>query len=137
MSGKSGKIQLIWDWECAGTAQAPSGVSLRVGPDGEWTPEDLLLAAAEAGVMSIFLALAAKEAVEILGYVSSATRENCDAGLALVVRPCIVLARGADEARVRQLLGRSLELSPVARALRAALRIEPEIVSVESSAALV
>jgi organic hydroperoxide reductase OsmC/OhrA len=126
-------IQLIWDRECAGTAQTQAGSSIQVGPYGEWTPEQLLVIAVEASLMTTFLQLAADAGLQILGYVSAAEADLtfvAGAQPSLVVRPCIVVASDRDRRLVQRLLARAAERSPVARALKDAVQVDPEVVTV-------
>jgi len=129
-------IQLVWDRGGAGTVQGESECSLSVGPSGEWTPEQLLVAAAEASLMTVFLGLADRAGLDVLGYVSSAGAAfdpQAPTRLSLVVRPCIVIGREEDRELVEGLLGEAAEVSPVARALRHALRIDAEVIAVAPS----
>ena len=128
-------IELIWDCGCAGTAQTASGSRLDVGENGKWTAERLLMAAAESAVMTGFVAMAEAQDLEVLGYVSSAGVESATGthALRVVVRPCVVVASPADVARAQALLARALERSPVARALENVLRLDPQVVAIESS----
>ena len=138
MSEDTDHIQLVWDRECAGTAQAESGCSLSVGPGGEWTPEQLLVAAAESSLMTIFLRLADEQGLGVLGYVSSAGAAfdpDTPVRMSIVVRPCIVIGRQEEREPVERLLARAVEVSPVARALKDALRIDAEVIVVASAAA--
>lgn len=131
-------IQLIWDRECAGTAQARSGCSIHVGPTGEWTPEQLLVTAVESSLMTIFLRLAAEAGIEVLGYVSAAEAAlDADPPLrpSIAVRPCVVVGREQDREPIQRLLASAGELSPVARALGGAVRVNANVVVVPSAAA--
>jgi hypothetical protein len=107
-----------------------SGRRLEVGPNGDWTPERLLAAAAESAVMTSFLELAEEELFEVLGYVSSAGIE-IETGMSrvvrIVVRPCIIVAPGAEVARGRKLLARALERSIVASVLTGVLRVDADV----------
>jgi organic hydroperoxide reductase OsmC/OhrA len=129
-------IQLVWDRGGAGTAQGESGCSLSVGPGGEWTPEQLLVAATESSLMTMFLGLADRAGLGVLGYVSSAGAAfdpDTPARMSLVVRPCIVIGREEDRELVEGLLDKAVEVSPVAQALRHALRIDAEVIAVAPS----
>lgn len=131
----SDQIQLVWDRGWAGTAQSQAGCSIRVGSTGEWTPEELLLAAAESSLMAAFLGLADQAGVEVLGYVSAAEltlATDAAARTSIVVRPCIVIGREQDREPVERLLRNAVDQSPVARALRDALRTDPEVIVVAS-----
>lgn len=136
MAQATGPTQLIWDRGCAGTAQAQSGGCLSVGPHTDWSPAQLLVAAAESDLMSVFLRLAEESAVEVLGYISAADAE-LDEGTArrplVIVRPCVVVGREHDRARVATLIERTLARSPIARALGDTLRFQTEVVVVPAA----
>ena len=138
MTVRSEHIQLVWDRECAGTAQARSGCSIHVGPREEWTPEQLLVTAAESSLMTIFLRLAAESDLEILGYVSAAEATlDADPRIppSVLVRPCVVVRREQDRKAVQAALATASELSPIARALGGAVRIDAEVVVVPAAGA--
>ena len=127
-------IELIWDRGCTGTAQTASGRRLDIGGNDTWSAEQLLMAAAESAVMTSFLGLAEEQALDVLGYMSSAGAVAADAKaptLRIVVRPCVVVARPADVARAQALLAHTLDHSPVARALAGALRLDPQVVAID------
>ena len=129
-------IELVWDCGCAGTAQTSSGSRLEVGRNGRWSAEQLLMAAAESALMTSFVALAEAEALDVLGYVSSAGTERGGTGsgsIRLALRPCIVVASETDRARAQDVLARSLDRSSVLRALTGAVRVDPQVVVVEST----
>lgn len=130
-------IQLIWDSGCAGTAQTGSGSCLSVGLGGKWTPEQLLLIAAESSIMTIFLRLAGEERLDLLGYVSSAGTidERLERGIKVVVRPCITVAREEELLRAKELLVKAAQQSRVAQALSGALLVDPEVVLVSTFSA--
>ena len=127
-------IELIWDCGGAGTAQTASGSRLDIGDNGQWTAEQLLMAAAESAVMTSFVVLAREDGLEVLGYMSSAGTEGGEGtpALRVVVRPCVAVASPADAARAQVLLGRALDGSPVARALAGLVRLDPQVVALES-----
>ena len=130
MSTQPQKIQVVWDTGAECTAQSPSGNHLRVGADGDWTPELLLLAAAESSLMKEFVELARDRHLEVLGYVSSASMARPDhAGrhVRLIVRPCVAIARESDRPLAHELLARAHAISPVARALGRSFRLAPEV----------
>lgn len=131
MSTQPQKIQIVWDAGSECTAQAPSGQHLHVGTEGDWSPEMLLLAAAESSLMKEFVELARDRRLELLGYVSSAgITESSRPGrhVRLVVRPCVAIARESDRPLVHELLAKAHAASPVARALGRSLRLAPEVI---------
>src|SRR5512143_3713922 len=125
--------QLVWDRGSACTAQATSGSSITIGPAGEWTPEQLLVAAVESSLMAAFLRLADAAGLGVLGYVSAA-----DATLehdplvqpSLVVRPCVVVAHERDREAAHELLHQALGISPIVRALGDTVRSAGEVIVV-------
>lgn len=125
--------QLVWDRGAACTAQAASGRTLTIGLDGDWSPEQLLVAAVESSLMTEFMRLAAESGVEVLGYVSAADVDlETDTGErpAVIVRPCVVVARDADREPVHRLLLQAFEDSPVVRALGDEVSTDGEVVVV-------
>jgi hypothetical protein len=123
------RVQLVWDRGCAATAQTETDGGLEIGPDGKWTADRLLMAAAESAVMTSFLALAEEQALEVLGYVSSARVEQGPRlAYRIIVRPCIVVARDTDIDRAKGLFAHAFERSAVATALAAILRIDAEVI---------
>ena len=136
MASQPQKIQIVWDSGDECTAQTPAGRHLRVGPSGEWSPEQLLLAAAESSLMAAFVEIAGKRGLEVLGYVSSAglTRRGDRGRVRLVVRPCIAIAAETDRDRVHALLREARERSHVARALGRSLHVAPEVVMIPQPA---
>ena len=129
------RIELIWDRGSTGTAQTASGRRLDVGGNDTWSAERLLMAAAESAVMTSFLGLAEEQGLDVLGYMSSAGTEvvaGSPPSLRIDVRPCVVVANPADVARAQALLPRVLDCSPVARALAGALRLDPQVVAIDS-----
>lgn len=138
MSTPPQKIQIVWDTGCGCTAQSPSGQHLHVSPEGEWSPEQLLVAAAESSLLTAFVALAQERGLEVLGYVSSAGITSAPGAghVRIVVRPCVAIAREADEPLVHELLRRARATAPVARALGHSLQIAPEVVLLPREAAL-
>ncbi len=127
-------IQVVWDRARACTAQAGSGVTIDIGTSGGWTPEQLLVAATESSLMTVFLRLADEAGLAVLGYVSAAEatldRER-EIPPSLVVRPCIVVGREQDKAPALRLIARTLEASPAARALKGVLRVDADVIVVE------
>lgn len=128
--------QLVWDRGTAGTAQAVSGCSITVGPNGEWTPEQLLVAAIEASLMHAFLRLADEAGLVVLGYVSAAEAElgpDPASPTRIVVRPCIVVAHERDREPALAFVQRAMTESPIARALGACVRTTGEVIVMSSA----
>jgi organic hydroperoxide reductase OsmC/OhrA len=112
--------ETVWNAGLAGTSIANHGKSLTVGRDGDWSPEHLLLLAAESCVMSTLLALAGDAGIDILGYVSKGQlhgRSDNDEKPAIVLMPCVVVGSDEDAARVSRLVSTVARHSIVAKAL--------------------
>jgi organic hydroperoxide reductase OsmC/OhrA len=122
--------ETVWNAGLAGTAMADKGRSLRVGNDGDWTPEHLLLLAAESCYMSTLLTLARESGLDILGYVSKSHLHphprNGDAP-ALVLMPCVVVRSEDDAQRVAHLAGQVPRRSVVANLLADRLRVTLDV----------
>ena len=94
------------------------------------------MAAAESAVMTSFLALAERECLEVLGYVSSARVERGagpDRAFRVIVRPCIVVACDDDVVRARSLFASALTQSALATALAAFVRVDADMVVLGSA----
>jgi organic hydroperoxide reductase OsmC/OhrA len=120
--------ELVWDASRVGTATAASGATLSTGDGTDWTPEELLAAAAAACLMRSFLQTAEGAAFEVLGYVTAADVSEREDRIHL--RVCIVV-EGEDAAReacalcvasiagsqIARLLGERLVVDVTARCL--------------------
>lgn len=137
MTADTEHIQVVWDRGSCGTAQAGSGCSIQVGPESEWTPEQLLIAAVESSLMGVFLGLATEAGLNVMGYVSAAgtIESRAPERQSIIVRPCVVIARKEDKGEVQRLLARAVELSPVVRALGEPVGVDVEVIVLESVAA--
>lgn len=95
-------------------------------------PEQLLVAAASSCQMLWFLAYAARARIDVVSYVdeAEAVMPEDDKPMRIteiVLRPHIVIAGEADEARVRDFVERSHEHCYIANSLRSDITIEPQI----------
>lgn len=118
--------ETVWDGGLSGTGVCDKGM-LSVGRDsGGWSPEHLLLFAAETSLMESILAAARDADIEVLGYVSSGHLEIPDepgAAPRLTLKPCIVVA-SADEAQRAALLSTAVaETSMAGRLLGSSLHV--------------
>lgn len=98
-------------------------------------PEQLLLAAASSCQFLSFVALAARQGIDIVDYTdeASAVMPSDDLPVritAITLRP-VIRVRGADDATVRALVGQAHELCFIANSLTAAMTIEPTIEAVD------
>jgi organic hydroperoxide reductase OsmC/OhrA len=117
---------------------APGNVSLTMSADPAFrgdpelpNPEQLLLAAASSCQLLSFLALVAREGIDVVSYEDSAEALMPDddkpiriAGITL--RPRVVVATG-DPDRVRALMERAHHDCFIANSVNAVITIEPEI----------
>jgi hypothetical protein len=94
--------ETVWDGELLGTGVCGEGRALSVGRgEGGWTPEQLLLLAAESSLMESVLTAARDADIQVLGYVSCGhleVPEEPGAAPCLSLKPCIVVA-SVDEAQ--------------------------------------
>jgi organic hydroperoxide reductase OsmC/OhrA len=103
------------------------------GDAGRYNPEELLLAAASACHMLWYLHLCAAAGLAVTGYDDDAAAtmvENADGGgrfRAIVLRPRVSLAPGADPARAEALHQEAHRLCFVANSLSVPIACEPSI----------
>jgi organic hydroperoxide reductase OsmC/OhrA len=122
--------ETVWNAGLAGTGMSAEGRSLIVGHEGEWSPEHLLLLAAESCFMSTLLALARADGVDVLGYVSSGqlhVPDDPQAALSILLTPCVVVLTDGDAERIRELARRAREESVVARTLGHGLTVALDV----------
>ncbi|MBZ5556246.1 MAG: OsmC family protein [Acidobacteriia bacterium] len=122
--------ETVWNSGLVGTGVSGDGRSLTVGHEGEWSPEHLLLLAAESCFMSTLLSLARAEGIEVLGYVSSGQLHVPDdphAALTVLLTPCIVVLADGDTERIRALARQAREESVVARTLGPGLTVALDV----------
>jgi organic hydroperoxide reductase OsmC/OhrA len=102
-------------------------------------PEQLLVAAASSCQMLSFLAYAARARLDVVSYAddAEAVMPEDDKPVritAIVLRPHIVIAGEADEARVRHFVERAHEACFIANSLKTEITIEAQIELVSASA---
>lgn len=127
--------ETIWNAGLTGTGTAGADRSLKVGRDGEWEPEHLLLLAAESSFMATVLALAAHAGITVLGYVSSGHLDvpnDADELPRLSLVPCVVVATSEDAERIADLGRQAEQASIVVRLLGDRLRVTLDVRSVPS-----
>jgi organic hydroperoxide reductase OsmC/OhrA len=113
-------IELVWDAERAGTATAPSGVSVTVGEDAHFAPDDLLAMSAASCLMRTFLRLAEEANLPILSYTATARTEfGCEDGdlPRVSIHTYLVAATNDEQRALQQLARRSVSLSPILQLL--------------------
>ncbi|MBI5594645.1 MAG: OsmC family protein [Elusimicrobia bacterium] len=103
------------------------------GPDGAWSPEALLLSAAELCLMTTFLALAERARLEVPGYQSASegTLDKTADGLAFtrVVQRVRLALAPADAERGAELLKKAKKHCIVSNALKTPPELEVEVVT--------
>jgi hypothetical protein len=123
--------ETIWNGGDSGTAICGNGLELKIGAESEgWSPEHLLLLAAETSLMASVLAAARDSDLQVLGYVSSGHLEMTDdpATLPLLtVRPCLVVESSQHVDRAAVLLKAAAAESVIGRLLGERLRIGLDI----------
>jgi organic hydroperoxide reductase OsmC/OhrA len=102
------------------------------GPDGIWSPEDLLVAAVNSCILTTFLYLADKAKIELLRYTSEAegTLVYTGGGLGfteVIVRVNVTMASDEDREKARASLEHAEEQCLISNALNCAVRVEPTI----------
>ena len=122
-------VELIWDKNRSGTATAPTGASITVGERSDFSPDDLLAAAAAGGLMEAFLDRAVGADVSILSYASASHVALTGLGQEprVVIRCYVVTTEGSSTADVERLLRASLHDSPVCRMLGDAVTCQADI----------
>lgn len=112
------------------------------GPVGHWSPEQLFVGAANACLMTTFLAIAEKSNLAIEDYSSSATgklekveagtlRTTDEVGLLMteiVIKPRLTLAHERDRAKAGRIIAKAEEQCLVTRSMKARVVVEPEII---------
>ena len=105
------------------------------GEPGNWTPEEMLVGAAEACTMLTFLAEAKREGVRVLGYASVA-RGTLSAGddgalrfTGVAIEPRIEVASEHDAVRTRAILARVRGQCFIGASLRTEPRIDATVLA--------
>lgn len=102
------------------------------GHPGVWSPEHLFTAAAEACLMTTFLAIAANSKLEFKAYSSTAEGflEKTEAGLLMteiVLRPRVVVA--ADQVdRAKRVLEKAEKNCLISNSMKTRVVLEPDVV---------
>ena len=103
------------------------------GPGGRWTPEHLFVGAATTCWMTTFLAYAERARLEVVAVEAAgeAIVERGEDGRVsiprLVLRPRVTLRREEDRAPARKWIQKAEETCLIARAMRAVVELEPEV----------
>jgi organic hydroperoxide reductase OsmC/OhrA len=103
------------------------------GPEGRWSPEALLLSAAELCLMTTFLAVAERAKLTVVDYQSraEAALDKTPEGLAFtrVVLRVRLSVYADDAARARELLLKAKKHCIVSNALKVPTELETEVVT--------
>ncbi len=123
--------ETVWNGGHSATAISNDGLELKVGSEGRgWSPEQLLVLAAETSLMESVLAVARDMDVAVLGYVSSSHLEVSTDPRALPrvsVRPCLVVGSPQDADRAETMLKEAAFESIIAKLLGEQLHVRVDI----------
>ena len=103
------------------------------GHPGIWSPEHLYTAAAEACLMTTFLAIAANSKLDFKSYASRAEGilEKTEAGwliTRIVLRPKVVVGDGAQVERARRVLEKAEKHCLISNSMKTHVELVPEVV---------
>ena len=103
------------------------------GHPGIWSPEHLFVAAAEACLMTTFLAIAGNSKLAFKEYSSSAEGllEKTAEGFRItkiLLRPRLVITDAAAADRAKRILERSEQLCLISKSMKTEIVLEPEVV---------
>lgn len=102
------------------------------GQPGIWSPEHLYTAAAEACLMTTFLAIAENSKLAFQSYQSTAegTMEKSEAGYLMtriVLRPKVVVADASQVDRARRILEKAEKHCLISSSMKTRVEMEPEV----------
>ena len=129
-----------WKSGVEGTLSAPHKPEIGIstppefkGPEGNWTPENLLVGAVESCLLFTFLSLAKSRKLEFVAYASHAEGllEPVFDKLVIskvTVRPRIEVATEEDAEKARRIMGQVEEQCFISNSIESDVIIEPEIV---------
>lgn len=129
-----------WSSGLSGTLSAPGKPALHVstppefkGEDGQWTPEEMFVAAVEVCHMATFMSYAAARGVAVLGYVSHANGvlEYIDGDYRftrIVIFPTITVPASTEESQLHTLLREAQKHCLVANSIASIVEVNPTIV---------
>ena len=132
-------VSLQWDGDTRGTLAASGKSPLPVapppefrGPEGLWSPEELLVASVNSCVMTTFLYHAAREHITISAYESEAEgtvvyEEGTLGFKRIVIRPVVRVPSEADLEKAGPALERAERQCLVSNSLRAEVELDPRI----------
>ena len=125
-----------------GLASAPDGLpDIEVasppqfgGPGGRWTPEHLFVAAATTCWLTTFLAYAERSRLELVAVEAAgeAIVERGEDGRVsiprILLRPRVTVKSDEDREKADKMIRKAEETCLIARAMRAVVELEPEVV---------
>ena len=132
-------VTLRWENSNRGTLTAGGKPPLPVapppefrGPEGVWSPEDLLVASVNSCVMTTFLYYAGRERIVLSRYESDAEgtvvfEEGSLRFQKIVVRPKVQVASEEDRKKAASALEEAERKCLVSNSLRATVELQPEI----------
>ena len=102
------------------------------GHPGIWSPEHLYTAAAEACLMTTFLAIAANSKLGFKSYESAAegTLEKTDSGFLMTritLRPKVVVTDASQVERARRILEKAEKLCLISNSMKTRVELVPEV----------
>jgi len=132
---------LIWEAQRRGKLSSAGLPDLTVatppeypgGHAGIWSPEHLFVAAAEACLMTTFLAIAENSKLEYLQYSSEAEGlvEKTDEGFMITeitIRPRVVVKDPSALERARRIVEKAEQHCLIAKSMKTRITLEPDIV---------
>ncbi len=131
---------VVWEKGVEAVLSAPGKPDIRVstppefkGPEGNWTPESLFVAAVETCLLFTFLALARSRKLEFVSYRSQAEGllepvYGKQVVSRVKVRPTIAVKRAEDVDSARQIVGRMEPNCFISNSIDAEVIVEAEVV---------
>lgn len=135
------KTSVSWETERRGSLASPGlpGLSVATPPEfpgghpGTWSPEHLFVAAAEACLMTTFLAIAENSKLEYLSYSSEAEGllEKTDQGFMITeitIRPRVVIKDASALERARRIIEKAEQHCLISKSMKTRVTLEPDVI---------
>jgi peroxiredoxin-like protein len=135
------RTSVSWENERRGSLASPGlpGLSVATPPQfpgghpGIWSPEHLFVAAAEACLMTTFLAIAENSKLEYLAYSSEAEGllEKTDQGFMITeitIRPKVVVKDPSTLERARRIVDKAEQHCLISKSMKTRVTLEPDVV---------
>jgi peroxiredoxin-like protein len=135
------RTSVRWENERRGSLASPGlpGLSVATPPQfpgghpGIWSPEHLFVAAAEACLMTTFLAIAENSKLEYLAYSSEAEGllEKTDQGFMITeitIRPKVVVKDPSTLERARRIVDKAEQHCLISKSMKTRVTLEPDVV---------